>query len=154
MKILVLNRGSSSLKSCLYDFSTLLNTPIKPIWEEHLEWKHQKLQMLIDKLPHQHIDVIGHRIVHGGRDYQQSVLIDSTVKKTIRDLADLAPLHNLADLEGIELFEKHFKNVPQVAVFDTAFHHTLPKPAALYPVPYHWYEQGIQRFGFHGTSFQ
>ena len=81
-------------------------------------------------------------------------MIDNEVKEEIRKLADLAPLHNLADLEGIEILEQLFPDIPQVAVFDTAFHHTMPTYAAIYPGPYKWFEEGIQRFGFHGTSFQ
>ncbi len=100
------------------------------------------------------IDIAGHRIVHGGRDFHQSVLIDAGVKKKIRALIDLAPLHNLPELEGIEILGSLLKNTPQVAVFDTAFHHTLPKAAQIYPGPYRWYEEGIQRYGFHGISYQ
>ncbi|MBS0648010.1 MAG: acetate kinase [Verrucomicrobia bacterium] len=100
------------------------------------------------------IDVIGHRIVHGGKYFKESVLIDAEVKEKIRLLSDLAPLHNLPELEGIEILQKLFKKIPQIAVFDTAFHHTLPESAKIYPGPYQWYEEGIQRYGFHGISFQ
>lgn len=100
------------------------------------------------------IDAIGHRIVHGGKYFKESVLIDARVKEKILLLSDLAPLHNLAELEGIEILQKLFKNTPQIAVFDTAFHHTLPEAAKIYPGPYMWYEEGIQRYGFHGISFQ
>lgn len=100
------------------------------------------------------VDVIGHRIVHGGKFYKESTPIDAQVKEKIHLLNELAPLHNLADLEGIEVIEKFFKNKPQIAVFDTAYHHTLPKEAAIYPGPYEWYEEGIKRYGFHGISFQ
>ncbi len=100
------------------------------------------------------IDVIGHRIVHGGKYFSKSVRITPQVKEKIRLLSELAPLHNLPELEGIEILEQLFKDTPQVAVFDTAFHHTLPKAAQIYPGPYGWYEEGIQRYGFHGISFQ
>jgi len=100
------------------------------------------------------IEMIGHRIVHGGREFKKSVPIDTKVKEKILQLSELAPLHNLPELQGIEILEKFFRGVPQVAVFDTAFHHSLPKKAAIYPGPYEWYEQGIQRYGFHGISFQ
>lgn len=99
------------------------------------------------------VDVIGHRIVHGGKFFKETTYINAKVKAKIRLLNELAPLHNLADLEGIEVMEALFKNKPQFAVFDTAFHHTLPKEAAVYPGPYKWYKEGIQRYGFHGISF-
>ncbi|HSW87024.1 MAG TPA: acetate kinase [Rhabdochlamydiaceae bacterium] len=100
------------------------------------------------------MDVIGHRIVHGGKYFKESVIINSDVKEKIRILSELAPLHNLPELEGIEILEKLFKNKPQIAVFDTAFHHSLPQAAAVYPGPYKWYEEGVQRYGFHGISYQ
>ena len=100
------------------------------------------------------IDAIGHRIVHGGRYYRESTLIDSDVKDKIRRLAEYAPLHNMAALQGIEGMQIIFKDKPQIAVFDTAFHHTLPLAAAVYPGPYRWMEEGIQRYGFHGISYQ
>jgi acetate kinase len=100
------------------------------------------------------VDAIGHRIVHGGKKYLEPVLIDNEVKNHIKSLSDLAPLHNLEDLEGIEIVEKFFKKKPQIAVFDTSFHRTLPKSAAYYPIPYHYIEEGIQRYGFHGINYQ
>lgn len=100
------------------------------------------------------IDMIGHRIVHGGTLFQESTRINSEVKKKIRHLSDLAPLHIVPELEGIEILEKVFGKTAQVAVFDTAFHRTLPLKAATYPGPYQWFEEGIQRFGFHGISYQ
>jgi len=100
------------------------------------------------------IDVIGHRIVHGGNDFTNAVVVSSEVKDKIRQLAKLAPLHNLSELEGIEVLEKCFPQTQQIAIFDTAFHHTLPKAAQIYPGPYQWYEEGIKRYGFHGISFQ
>lgn len=100
------------------------------------------------------IDAIGHRIVHGGKYFNESVLITPQVKEKIRHLAEFAPLHNLSELEGIEILEQLCKSTPQIAVFDTAFHHTLPQAAQIYPGPYKWYEEGIQRYGFHGISFQ
>lgn len=100
------------------------------------------------------IAIAGHRIVHGGIEYRESVLIDASVKKRIRQLAKLAPLHNAADLEGIDALDRLCKQMPQIAVFDTAFHHTLALKNTIYPTPYSWFEQGIRRFGFHGISFQ
>lgn len=100
------------------------------------------------------IDVIGHRVVHGGREFKESVLISSKVKEKIRALSDVAPIHNLVNLEGIEAAESLFKGKPQIAVFDTAFHQTMPLSNALYPGPYAWKEEGIRRYGFHGISHQ
>jgi acetate kinase len=96
---------------------------------------------------------VGHRVVHGGETYRASVLVDEDVKKAIAALVDLAPLHNPANLAGITAAEAVLPGVPQVAVFDTAFHATLPPESYLYPVPYDWYAQwGVRRYGFHGIS--
>jgi acetate kinase len=190
MKILVLNCGSSSLKSSLYCFVNHQLQPISPAWEGSLQWKggfddvsieiknDRKVKKqskigartldearfeLMNSLSQgdtavisslDEIDAIGHRIVHGGRTYRESVRIDSDVKDKIRELAEFAPLHNMAALKGIEAMEKILQNKPQIAVFDTAFHHTLSPEASIYPGPYKWFEQGIQRYGFHGISYQ
>lgn len=180
MRILVLNRGSSSVKCYLYDFKEAPRKCILPLWEAHLQWKNSfegatlkikdqqgthsepikersaglALQSVMKQLGEEKIDVIGHRIVHGGKYFHESVLITSDVKSKINLLSEFAPLHNLPELEGIEILEKLFENTPQVAVFDTAFHHTLPQSTVIYPGPYRWYEEGIQRYGFHGISFQ
>ena len=100
------------------------------------------------------IDLVGHRVVHGGTKYSQPTIIDDDVKKAIADLIPLAPSHNPANLEGINTIEEILPKVPQVAVFDTAFHSTIPEAAKVYPIPYKYYEKGIQRYGFHGTSHQ
>lgn len=100
------------------------------------------------------IDAVGHRVVHGGSEFTDSVLIISKVKEKIRTLADIATIHNLANLEGIEAAESLFEGKPQFAVFDTGFHQTLPLSHALYPGPYVWREEGIRRYGFHGISHQ
>lgn len=100
------------------------------------------------------IDRIGHRVVHGGRHFEQPILVNAAVKEHIRQLIPLAPLHNPANLEGIELMENFFPLLPQIAVFDTAFHVTMPDVVKTYPVPWEWKEQGIQRYGFHGISHQ
>lgn len=100
------------------------------------------------------IDAIGHRIVHGGKWFTHSVLVTPEVKEKIRLLSELAPLHNPSELEGIEILEKRFPKIPQIAVFDTAFHHTLSKAVQVYPGPYRWYEEGVRRYGFHGISYQ
>jgi acetate kinase len=99
------------------------------------------------------IDALGHRIVHGGEYFSHSVLIDEDVKKKIKEVSPLAPLHNPAHLMGIETCEKLFPGVPQVAVFDTAFHQTMQQKAFLFAIPYEYYKKyKISRYGFHGTS--
>ncbi|MGB3508889.1 MAG: acetate kinase [Microcoleaceae cyanobacterium] len=189
MKILVLNAGSSSQKSCLYEITgkTLPETSQKPLWEAAIDWtasnnyglmeitangveKEVKLDLekrqeamakmlesltqgetkVIEKLSD--INVVGHRVVHGGSDYSEATLITEKVKATIKNLIPLAPAHNPGHLEGIEAIEKVLGDVPQIAVFDTAFHNKMPKEAAIYPIPYEWFKKGIQRYGFHGTS--
>jgi acetate kinase len=100
------------------------------------------------------IAMVGHRVVHGGQEYEESTLISAAVKAAIKNLCILAPAHNPANLEGIEVAERLLPTVPQVAVFDTAFHRQMPLPAAVYPGPYEWFEQGIRRYGFHGISYQ
>ncbi|MFK8183148.1 MAG: acetate kinase [Phormidesmis sp.] len=195
MKILVLNAGSSSQKSCLYDISTGLpsvpeRSSQQPLWEAQIDWSpeegaarlkvetdegerycktvssparentlsyllsllHQGSTRVISSL--QEIDVVGHRVVHGGQYYKKSVLITPEVKATIGRLSELAPNHNPANLEGIELMEQLLGDVPQIAVFDTAFHSDIPDAAAVYPGAYDWVSQGIRRYGFHGISHQ
>ena len=99
------------------------------------------------------IDAIGHRVVHGGEKFKESCLITDEVIETIRELSPLAPLHNPAGILGIEAARKVFGNVPMVAVFDTAFHSTMPPKAYMYAIPYEYYEKyGVRRYGFHGTS--
>lgn len=195
MKILVLNAGSSSQKSGLYDISAHISDSLpaqapEPLWEAQIDWlpqekaarikvksqpgkKHvetvtslsrEKTLSYLLSLLHQgpmsvisaleEIDGVGHRVVHGGQDYQESVVITPEVKATIARLSVLAPNHNPANLEGIELMEKLLGGVPQVAVFDTAFHSHIPTVAATYPGPYDWVSEGIRRYGFHGISHQ
>jgi len=99
------------------------------------------------------IAIVGHRVVHGGKPFTKTTLIDATVKEKIRQLFSLAPLHNPPNLEGIILAEEIFKNAKQVAVFDTAFHHSIPEKAKKYAIPNEFYnEHNIQQYGFHGTS--
>ncbi|HCF85780.1 MAG TPA: acetate kinase, partial [Ktedonobacter sp.] len=100
------------------------------------------------------IDIVGHRVVHGGQEYRESTRITPEVKEAIIRLSSFAPLHNPLNLEGIEAVERILPHVPQVAVFDTAFHSQLPLEAVVYPGPYDWFEQGIRRYGFHGISHQ
>ncbi len=114
------------------------------------------LRALVDENILESLDVIkgvGHRVVHGGEAFKDSVTIDAPVKAAIDDVADLAPLHNPANLMGIEAFEKALPGVPQVAVFDTAFHQAMPKEAYIYATPYEWYDKyKVRKYGFHGTS--
>ena len=99
------------------------------------------------------ISAVGHRVVHGGRKFSESVLIDDNVLDAIKNCVPLAPLHIPANLMGISACQESIPGVPQVAVFDTAFHHTIPEYAYIYPIPYKYYEQNdIRRYGFHGTS--
>lgn len=163
MNILILNRGSSTIKCALYHFDSLPEHPIPPLREARIEWKnsveekslHDTLQKTVHSVVQDTaIDSIGHRIVHGGPNCTRTLRITAQVKKTIRRFSVLSPLHNQGELEAIELMRKWLPKTPQCAIFDTAFHHTLPNTAILYPGPYSWYEEGIRRYGFHGTSFQ
>lgn len=99
------------------------------------------------------IDAVGHRVVHGGEKFSESVLITDDVKAKIRECYDIAPLHNPANMTGIEAISEILPDVPQVGVFDTAFHQTMPAKAYMYALPYKYYaEDGVRRYGFHGTS--
>ena len=99
------------------------------------------------------IEAVGHRVVHGGEKFSESVLIDDAVKAKIRECYDIAPLHNPANMTGIDATTELMPNVPQVGVFDTAFHQTMPAKAYMYALPYKYYtEDGVRRYGFHGTS--
>jgi acetate kinase len=101
------------------------------------------------------IQAVGHRIVHGGPKLTRPARITPEVKRDIEDVASIAPLHNQAGLQGIELAEKLLPDAPQIAVFDTGFHRTLPPEAFIYPIPYDWYEKsGIRRYGFHGINHE
>lgn len=99
------------------------------------------------------ISAVGHRVVHGGEQFTCSVLIDEEVLDAVKEVQHLAPLHNPPNISGIEAAQAVLPNVPHVAIFDTAFHQTMPEHAYIYPVPYEWYEKhGVRRYGFHGTS--
>ncbi len=169
MNILVLNAGSSSQKISLFKLPQALPlTPLQPAWQINLKVNWQEVgqeqwqEVLAKKLSElwtggnkflnsaQDIDIVGHRIVHGGKKYLKSVLIDKTVEKDIESFFQLAPLHNEINLAGIKAIEQVLgSNIPQVAVFDTAFHRTLPLEASLYPVPYQWYE----KYDIHKLAF-
>jgi acetate kinase len=159
MKILVLNAGSSSLKYKLYDLaqmSTFASGMIEDILQGGyhdaiLEIESRLADAGVSSLSE--LGAIGHRVVHGGEVFTQSVLIDAEVIETIRGLSPLAPLHNPANLEGILISRAHAPEVPQVAVFDTAFHQSIPDYAYRYALPEEVYTQkGVRRYGFHGTS--
>jgi acetate kinase len=100
------------------------------------------------------IDVVGHRVVHGGQQYEEPALVTPEVKAGIASVSAFAPLHNRAELEGMEIIEKLLGPVAQIAVFDTGFHRKMPLPAMVYPGPYEWFESGIHRYGFHGINHQ
>jgi acetate kinase len=100
------------------------------------------------------IDVVGHRIVNGGRKFTRPAVVTAEIKAAIAEMAKFAPLHNRVELEGIALIEKECGAVPQVAVFDTGFHSGLSDAAAIYPGPYEWAEHGIRKFGFHGINHE
>lgn len=152
MNILVMNRGSSSIKMSLYHFEHIPDQFVEPIWESHID-SIQLDKKILAKLKNFDVDAIGHRIVHGGKQFQ-SKKINARLKQEILKAALWAPLHNQADLEAVNILEKYFPKVPQVAVFDTAFHHTLEEKAYTYPGPSSWKKMGIRRYGFHGISFQ
>lgn len=100
------------------------------------------------------VDIVGHRVVHGGPDFEEPTFLTGKVRETIAKVSAFAPLHNRDELDGIEIVEELLGTIPQVAVFDTGFHHRLPLAAAVYPGPYEWFARGIRRYGFHGISHQ
>jgi acetate kinase len=189
MKVLVLNSGSSTQKSALFELGAESSTdPVATLWEGKLEWQGDQeslhirnsskkeirrkrkagtrkasVEAMLENLwsgpaavlqKPDEVVAVGHRIVHGGPKLTQPAVITPQVKQAIADVAAIAPLHNEAGLQGIELIEKLLPGVRQVAVFDTGFHRTLPHHATVYPVPYEWYERGIRRFGFHGINHE
>ena len=182
MKVLVVNCGSSSLKYQLIDSETeqalavglcerigidgrLKHTPAggdKVVLEDALPNHEVAIKNVLAALTNptygvirdlSEIGAVGHRVVHGGEKFTKSVVIDDAVIAGIKECCDLAPLHNPANLIGIDACMKLMPGVPEVAVFDTAFHQTMPKEAYLYAVPYEYYTNyGVRRYGFHGTS--
>lgn len=183
MKILVLNSGSSSVKYKLIDTDgekVLAEGGVEKIGlaDGFLKYKRADgskdivelgltdhkgaieavLRQLTDKTEgciksYSEIDAVGHRVVHGGEKFAKSVIIDDAVKEMIRQCYDIAPLHNPANMTGIEAMEALLPGVPQVGVFDTAFHQTMPAKSFMYALPYKYYkEDGVRRYGFHGTS--
>ena len=183
MKILVLNCGSSSVKYKLIDTdnaSTMAEGGVEKIGlpDGFLKYKladgskvvtelglidhKQAVEAILKNLTSpetgciksfSEIDAVGHRVVHGAEKFSKSVLITDEVIRQVKDCYDLAPLHNPANITGIEAISSLMPDVPQVAVFDTAFHQTMPKKAYMYAIPYELYEKyAIRRYGFHGTS--
>ena len=183
MKILVINAGSSSLKYQLIDMETetvlakglcerigiegskLNHTPqggekvvIEKNMNDHSDAINMVLAALVDKehgviSDMNEISAVGHRVVHGGELFSKSVIINDEVKEAVKECIPLAPLHNPANLIGIDACEKAMPGVPQVGVFDTAFHQTMPKEVYMYGLPYDLYTDcKIRRYGFHGTS--
>ena len=179
MKIMSINAGSSSLKFQLFDMQdekvlvsglferigidgryTIKYNGEKITEDIELNDHTQAVNILLEKLialniisSLDEIDGVGHRIVQGGDKYTKSVLITDEVIQDIESFKDLAPLHNPAGLLGIHALKENLPNAKMVAVFDTAFHQTMPKASYLYPVPYSWYEDyKIRKYGFHGTS--
>lgn len=183
MKILVLNCGSSSVKYKLFDMNSnevLAQGGVEKVGLQGAFLKltlpsGEKVQLDKDIPEHQtaiefilstltsekygaiksldEINAVGHRVVHGGEKFNESVLITSDVIAAIEECSEMAPLHNPANLKGINTISSILPSVPQVAVFDTAFHQTMPQYAYMYGTPYEAYEKyGIRRYGFHGTS--
>ena len=156
MIVLVINSGSSSLKCKLFDMSK--NVLLKSFLVEHIaedkgKFKNHHDALLSLDIDFSNIDIVGHRVVHGGEFFSKSVVIDDEVIKKIDSLSSLAPLHNPANLEGIYVTKKILPNVLQVAVFDTAFHSTMPQEAFRYALNNKLYSKyHIRKYGFHGTS--
>lgn len=177
VKSLVLNSGSSSVKfqvfeeeesmlSGLCDSIGLENSfikykfngekeEIKIVLRNHEEALNKVIEILIEKNLLEGIERIIHRAVHGGEEFKETILITQDLILKMKKLIPLAPLHNPANIEGMELMDKLLPGIKQYAVFDTAYHSTLPERAYLYPVPYSWYkEHGVRRYGFHGSSHE
>jgi acetate kinase len=166
MIILALNCGSSSVKYKLFRWGTkqiLTKGSIERVGAPGSDLTHRKaLEMILAQLTDpatgvlkslSEIIAVGHRVVHGGEKFKSSVLINEEVLAAIKAVQDLAPLHNPPNIAGIEAARSVLPNIPHIAVFDTAFHQTMPEHAFLYAVPYEWYGMyGVRRYGFHGTS--
>jgi len=182
LKVLVLNSGSSSIKFELFEMPSEKRQArglLEKIGEEQSKLTYtigdskytidqkvadhgQGLRLIIDALTDQskgglkdisEIGAVGHRVVHGGEAFSETVIIDDKVQKAVEEHIQLAPLHNPPNLLGIKVARELLPNVPQVAVFDTAYHQTMPAYAFTYPIPYELYEQlRVRRYGFHGTS--
>ncbi len=183
MKTLVINAGSSSLKFTLFSMKkeeVIASGQVERVGSEEPNLIYKAKGKKIEKMPAgvrnhtaalnsickellddktgvikdlSEIEVVGHRVVHGGEKVSAPVVIDDNIKEVIKECFSLAPLHNPANMEGIEAAENLFPGTPNVAVFDTAFHQSMPKEAFMYAIPYELYEKlNIRRYGFHGTS--
>lgn len=156
MSILVINAGSSSIKYSLYDSKTLRlidHGLIEELANHHEGFETMRSQFLIHRIDITKIDAIGHRVVHGGERFHSPVLIDDDLLVEITALIPLAPLHNPANIEGILAARAIAPNVPNFAIFDTAFHQTMPPYAYRYPLPHDLYQSyHVRRYGFHGIS--
>lgn len=183
MDILALNCGSSSVKYQLFDWKKreviakgmvervtvgdsfiIHEVPGRETYQEEYECPDHKvaIHLIVKTLTSSahgvvksmdQISAVGHRVVHGGEKFTRSVMINDTVLDAIKEVQHLAPLHNPPNIAGIEAAQANLPNVPHVAIFDTAFHQTMPEHAYTYPVPQEWYaKHGVRRYGFHGTS--
>ncbi len=149
MKILVLNSGSSSVKSRLYEGEQTVDKGVVERVTDH----DAALAEVTERLDLSGLDGVGHRVVHGGLRFSEPTLVTDDVVAAVRELIPLAPLHNPANLAGIEVSRRRLPGVPQVAVFDTAFHRTLPEEAYTYAIDADLARaHGVHRYGFHGTS--
>lgn len=184
MIILTLNCGSSSVKYRLYDWDNqegVASGIVERVTQEGSSIEHtakgkeeyvrdhpcpdhrEAIRLIMDTIVDpehgaiagiDEIKAVGHRVVHGGEKFKKSVVVDDEVLQTFRDIQHLAPLHNPANIMGIEAARTLLPDVPHCAIMDTAWHQTMPKSAFLYAVPYSWYtDYGVRRYGFHGTSF-
>lgn len=177
--VLVINCGSSSAKLALYDSPNAEKPILTALAERLVVEKNSTIKLkgavneliaLGDHANHRqaieafiqhagerinHLSGIGHRVVHGGEAFKHSTLLTTDSIEQLKPLSALAPLHNPANIQGLELCQELFSNVPQVAVFDTSFHQTIPETTYLYATPLNWYQDyGVRRYGFHGISYR
>lgn len=158
LRALALNAGSSTLKAALYDVApgAALAAPAAPRWHEEVEWDPSDgvavAEALLRRVP-AGVDVVGHRIVHGGSRFRDPARMTESAKVAVGALAAWAPLHNAAALRAVAAAER-VADAPQVGVFDTAFHADLPAAARTYAGPREWLDRGLRRFGFHGINHQ
>jgi acetate kinase len=155
MLILVINCGSATLKYQLFDIQPKKSPAVQSVAKDSvISRNHDRdIRLIRDKFWSKKIRGIGHRVVHGGEEFEKASLINKYVLKSIGKKSELAPLHNPPSLAGITACRKYFPGVPQVAVFDTAFHQSIPEEAYIYGIPFHFYKKyKIRRYGFHGTS--
>jgi acetate kinase len=164
MKILVINHGSSTIKSALFDLHTSSDfNSAEAIWKMKAESAKGNLEALLSELwqgPEpvienaSDIEVVGHRVVHGGSKFQAPVIVDERNKADLKELIELAPDHNAPGMNGIEQTQRLFPDAKQIAIFDTAFHKSMPLPSTVYGLPFDWFESGIRRYGFHGINHE